>query len=307
MARIASGLLPVYRVPLRSQKPGVDHTAQVECCLRKGIVGIGWGLTNTRPRSLDATLRGIERKWNRRSARTVARLADAPAGSLVWSRHTDGTYLLGKITGPWRPSYTRQAEALDLHQVRKTVWQRPLLDVEVAGSVIRRFAGRGQTFSEMRSDAARIFSHRLWAELAGEELDLPAPSREEVLCDHLDPLDVEDLVYVYLQVVHDYVVLPASRRTDTPTYEYALVRPSDGQLAVVQVKTGDAAVDVGLLARTAGNDHAAYAYATSGRYAGGDHGRVKRISDAELMEFVASSPTLLPPRVKRWFDYAADR
>lgn len=291
---------------MRSGKqPPVDHTAQVEYCLRLGIVGIGWGLIDDPPTTLEETLRRIEQVWDRRSARTVERFAAAAEGGLIWSRHTDGTYLLGKITGPWRANYTPEAEALDTHQIRDAEWQRPLLDVEVPGSVVRRFAGQGQTFSEIRSESGRIFSHRLWAELADEPIELPQPTEAGVLCDYLDPFDVEDLVYAYLQVAHDYIVLPASRRTDTPTYEYALVHRQSGVLAVVQVKTGRTPVDVALLARTAGHDRAAYAYSTSGSYAGDDGGRVQRITDDELLDFVRTSPQLLPPRVKRWFGYAA--
>ena len=188
--------------------------------------------------------------------------------------------------------------------MRAVKWQRPLLDVEVPGSVVRRYAGRGQTFSEIHSDSGRIFSHRLWAELSGEPFDLPSPSREEVLRDYLDPIDVEDLVYAYLQAARDYIVLPTSRRRDTPAYEYALVHRTSGQPAVVQVKTGNTPVDVRLLARTAGKDHLAYAYSTTGSYRG-RHDGVERITDRELLRFVDSYPQLLPPRVKAWFDYAA--
>jgi hypothetical protein len=67
--------------------------------------------------------------------------------------------------------------------------------------------------------------------------------------------------------------LPASRRRDTPTYEYALVNRQSGQLAIVQVKTGRTLVDVALLVRAAGKNRLPYAYATSGNNVGAPVGR----------------------------------
>jgi hypothetical protein len=54
-------------------------------------------------------------------------------GSLIWSRHPDGTWLLGKIKGEWRPDYSDAAERVDVHQVRDIDWApRRLLSEEVA-------------------------------------------------------------------------------------------------------------------------------------------------------------------------------
>jgi hypothetical protein len=55
----------------------------------------------------------------------------------------------------------------------------------------------------------------IWKEMHGHK---PAPldlSPAEVL-QHLDPYDLEDLIYVWMQVSGGYLALPKARRTDPP-------------------------------------------------------------------------------------------
>lgn len=301
----------IYRIPMRSAKPDVDHTAEIERAIELGICGVGWGVLEDPPRTLGETLERIEafpsdRGWGSRAARCVERFAAAPRGSLMWSRHTDGTWLLGKLTGRWRGDYSIEAAVVDLHQVRTTKWApHRLLTEEVPGAVIRAFSGRGSSFSEIHNQVSRLFSQGLYAELHGEEFELPRTSAEQVLRDLLEPFDVEDLVFAYLQAVRGYLVIPAARRTNNQTYEYVVVERGSEGLIPVSVKTGATPVDVGQLASTAEVGGRAIAYSTEGNYQGDGAERVERIADPDLLDFVAGHPDLLPPRVRRWFRYAA--
>ena len=294
----ASNLPDIYRLPLRSQKEGgVPHDQQVEHCLRNGISAVGWGVEGG---GLEEVLTQIEETYDRRGRQTVERFANAPTGSLIWTLHTDGTYRVGELAGPWRYDASAEAERLDCHQVRDTRWApKRLLSSEIPGAVVRSFSQRGSSFSRIHDEAAQRYSHRLYDSLLGRGERVIAPSPEEVLVSLLAPFDVEDLVFVYMQVERGYLVLPGSRRTDTAAYEYVLLHPGTREQAVVQVKTGSSAVDLEQLKKAAGSDHRAYAFSTTGSYTGSGSG-VELISSERLLEFMSERPEVLPPRVKGW-------
>jgi hypothetical protein len=296
----------LYRVPMRSRKYGVDHEKQVEWALEHGIVAIGWGRGDEIPGTLEDCLRGIEKHWDRRSASCVARFAEAENGSLVWSLHTDGTWLLGEIVGEWKPDYSPGAAAVDMYQTRKIRWApRRLLSEEVPGGAIRAFSGRGSAFSEIKDIPARLLSSALFAELNGEEPELPNLSASTVLTSLLSPFDVEDLVFAFLQVECDYLVIPGTRRTDNAAYEYAVVRRGTSELQPVSIKTGNTPVNTAQLASTAGVAKTrGIAYSTTGHYDGPTDGVVEVIKDADLLRFAEEKAQYLPPRVRRWFKYS---
>lgn len=296
----------LYRVPMRSRKDGVDHEEQVEWALEHGIVAIGWGRGTETPATLEDCLRGIEESWDQRSAACVARFAEANRGSLVWSQHTDGTWLLGEIVGEWKPDYSPEAATVDMYQTRKVRWApRRLLSEEVPGGVIRAFSGRGSAFSEIRNMPARLFSSALLAELSGEEPEVPNLSASTVLKSLLSPFDVEDLVFAFLQVERNFLVIPGTRRTDNAAYEYAVVRRGTDELQPVSIKTGNTPVDTAQLASTAGvAKTTGIAYSTAGHYEGPTEGMIEVIDDADLLRFAEEKPQYLPPRVKRWFMYS---
>lgn len=296
----------MWRCPLRSHKPGVDHFRQLEHCLQGKLVGIGWGLGED-PDGLDHALRLTSARGWKRAPGIIRRFAEAQNGDLVWSLGLDGRYLLGEVAGEWYYDGSETAELVDCHHVRRMHWApRPLLDAEVPGAVVRAFMRPGTSFERIKNRAARHYSRALLDELLGRVVQPFAPEPHVVLRDMLDPFDVEDLVYVYLQAVHNWLVLPASRRTNTATYEYVLVHRDTQQLAIAQVKSGDSAVPMEELARAAGADHIAFAYSTGGHYDGDGGGRVHIIEEADLLDFAARCPHQLPPRARRWFTSGAE-
>jgi hypothetical protein len=293
----------IYRVPLRSAGLGVDHAEQVAYALEKGVVGPGWGVGSPPPQSLDEAL---DRLWHdsKSGFNTVRRFALAPTGSLVWSRDLVGRYLLGQLAGEWQYDPSPQAAAVDLENYRQVVWApRTVLDDEVPAAVVRAWSGRGTSFHEIHSKPARQLSARLYAELTGKQpqpLDL---TQAEVVRELLHPLDVEDLVCVFLQVRQNYIVLPGSHRSDTPAYEQVLISRIDGHRAIVQVKTGATPVDLELLREAAADDARAFAFSTTGTYTG-DRSGIAIIEEDELLAFATEHEQVLPTRVRRAFEYS---
>ena len=120
----------MWRTKLRSTRPEppVVHTEQVAHCLRSGLIGIGWGIDELGDGApLDKVLAAIEARdqpgWGARSARIVRRFAlEAEVGDFVWTRDTNGQYLLCRIVGPHRYDLSPAATAVDVHQVRAADW-----------------------------------------------------------------------------------------------------------------------------------------------------------------------------------------
>jgi hypothetical protein len=182
---------------------------------------------------------------------------------------------------------------------------RPLNDLEVPGGVIRCFVGPGLSFSRISDRAARELTPYLWEKLHGRPLPDLAMSPDEVLTSHLDPYDVEDLVYVWLQVARNYVALPRARQRDTPAYEWTMIHRDDGSRGIVQIKTGADHVDLQALADARVDNHMrTFAFATCGMYDGDATLVDEVISQTELLLFVSEHPDLLPVRVRTWFQLA---
>lgn len=309
----ADNLPVLWRTKLRSTVPGIDHERQVAHCVDGGLVGIGWRLDQVPDgASLDLVTKtieelGAENGGGRQAAQTVERFgAQAQVGDFVWTRDTHGRYLLGRLTGPYHYDNSEAAKTVDVHQVRSTDWApRQLTDLEVPGAVIRNFVGTGTSFSRIHDERARRLTPWLWEKVHDRPLPHLSVTPEQVLTSHLDPYDVEDLVYVWLQVERGYVMLPRARQRDTPAYEWSMIHPTTRHRGIVQIKTGATPVVLKELA-AAVTDGATdtFAYATCESYEGDPDLVTEIIRGDDLLQFAESRPDLLPGRVRTWFELA---
>lgn len=299
----------IWRTKLRSLKPGVDHQEQVDHNFDDGIVGIGWGIEGLPDgASLDDVLAAIDAEpdWTKDAVHTVRRFGkDAEIGDYIWTRDLHGRFRLGRIAGPYRYENSELAKRTDTHQVRDCDWaNQPLSELEVPGAVIRGFVGTSTSFSRMWDEGARTYTAWLWEKLHGRD---PAPlsfTHLQILR-QLEPYDLEDLVYTWMQVAEDYLALPKARRTDTPAYEWTMLNRKTFAPAIVQVKSGDQAVDLEALAAAAPNaETVLFACSASGQFIGHPPREVRCVSPDELVAFVRGHERLLPPRVSTWFELA---
>lgn len=179
-------------------------------------------------------------------------------------------------------------------------------DLEVPGGVIRCFVGTGSSFSRIHDRPARELTPVLWEKLHDRPSPKLAISAAQVLRSHLDPYDVEDLVYVWLQVARGYVALPRARKRDTPAYEWTMIHRESRRRGIVQVKTGADHVDLQALADARADDQTdTFAFATCGGYVGDPGSVTQIIGEHELLAFAAEAPDLLPLRVRAWFELAS--
>lgn len=297
----------IWRTKLRSDLHS-DHLAQENHCFENGIVGIGWPLRNGRTgaRAETAIALTIE-QYGAQAAGNVRRIAiEAKSGDFIWTRNKAGMFRLGQFgDDAFRYDASAKATATDIHQVRNVSWAgTQLADIDVPGAVIRAFSMRGQSFSRIKDTRARQLTGMIWDELQGNSKSKWTVTPESVLATHLPPYDLEDLVYVWMQIELGYVAIPNSRRTDTAAYEWTMVHPTDGHQARIQIKTGDAKLDLDDLRATKTKGSKLFAFSSSDSFVGSARG-ISKIKSSELIDFARDNQNVLPPRVRRWFDRAA--
>jgi hypothetical protein len=301
----------IWRTKLRSKKDGVDHAKQVAYCIDGGRVGIGWGIEELPSgtglgKVVEAIRASDQPNWGRQAASTVRLFGEEAAiGDFIWTRDLEGRFRLARIKGRYRYNNSAKAKEVDTHQVRKADWApRPLGDLEVPGAIIRAFSGTSTSFSRVWNRGARIYTAWIWEMLHNRKPPRLHFSPAEVL-QQLEPYDLEDLIYTWMQVSGDYLALPKARRTDTPAYEWTMLHRKTHRPAIVQVKSGDQEVDLDALAAAApGEDTTLFAYSAADKYIGAPPRKVICIETTDLLAFVKKYPRLLPPRVRTWFELA---
>ena len=302
----------IWRTKLRSTLHG-EHTAQVDHCLDGGIVGIGWGHADLPTgASVEQVTQFIKAHddpdWTDSGIYAVRRFAnEADIGDFVWTRHTDSKYLLCQIMGPHSYVFDEASAAVDVHQIRPVEWApRPLSELQVPGGVVRSFIGQSSSFNRIHDPATKELTPYLWEKLHDRPAKRPDLTPLRVLTEVLDPYDVEDLIYMWLQVERGYAALPRTQIKSTPAYEWTMIHRNKGNQAIVQVKTGGDRVELKELSAARADDETeTYAYASTGVAPEDDVSLVSKvIRPEELLEFAANRPELLPERVRTLFELA---
>ena len=304
--------MAVWRNKINSKRRPEDGPVVVpnearKYCRDAGVVGIGWGT-----RRLDANASVADSLAYRasvgptagvRAIRTLDR--QVQDGDFMWTRDTNGDFWLGRVQGPCRRELSDDAFRYDLGHVRPCKWlQRPLKLFETPGAVVRSFTGPGPAIRRIKSGPLAIrVTEMIWeAEVEGNEPIMDKFTAEEALKDLLDAEDVEDVVLLFLQY-QGWLLMPSTRRKDTPTYEAAFChRHNEARRAVVSVKSGGQTVPIGDLKVAAGGRAEAYAYSTTRRYEPRppETYGVTEITTPDLADFMRAHPLLLPDRIGRW-------
>jgi hypothetical protein len=115
------------------------------------------------------------------------------------------------------------------------------------------------------------------------------------LISFLSPTDIENVIAVYLQFT-GWIVIPGTRRADTPHYEYVLVHSKRGEKAIVQVKSGSTPIR----ATDFEDETKAFLFAACGDYGEAIPQNVELIAREELENFIRTQPKLLPAAIHTW-------
>jgi hypothetical protein len=152
---------PVYRAPMRARDRDVPPGAGAAFGLAHGVVGIGDALPSV-PASLDDAMAAAEAAHGAKAGRMVARFAELPPETAVWTWTEDG-FWLGRIAGPWHYDDSAAARAVGIHHVRAARWlDRPFGDDDVPPAVAATFARGGRNLQRVRDPSAAPATAALW-------------------------------------------------------------------------------------------------------------------------------------------------
>lgn len=314
----------VWITKVRTTREGIRQESQINFCEDNCLIGIGWGEeTQVTGAHLESVLNAVRENknpgWGKRAAQTIERFAlQASVGDYVWTRDHEGAYRLCQIQGEYFFENDSKNINVDLHQLRDVEWckiggEATVSELTAPGAVVRAFTGQRLAFSRCHDTAARLLTQKYWLDHKGESTDsLPALSRNDIIEHVLDPNDLENLIYIYMQSELDYMVMPRDRRPDTPAYEWMMISRDTGNKAMVQVKSGDAGSkeNVTALANAAREIKAdAYWFSTKCseevKKACFDR-NVSTISIGDVLTFVEQKNAVLPERLQKLFSLASD-
>ena len=209
-------------------------------------------------------------------------------------RSPENIYHLCRVVGPWRYINHQNNVDADIVNVRPVEIVEVGPELDVPGSVIACFVP-SRTLQRIKNENALDLSKLIWNRLAHHQYECPTVTHD--LFDLISAKDCEDLIYVYLQA-KGWLVYPSRCNPDTLAYEFALKHRKDHRVAVVQVKTGNAKIDLNRLPKSKTID-IAFAFQPNNRYRGSNPKAVI-ITDLQIRKFVKKNPELLPLSVSVW-------
>jgi hypothetical protein len=224
--------------------------------------------------------------------------AEVKENDLIWTR-SKGMYFLARVCGPWSYRDRSENRDADIVNVRPVEMFRVGDNSDVPGKVVACFRPN-MTFQRMADPTVEQYSMFLFNRLARRKAFLTPKGTYDVFS-LLDDQDCEDLIWVYLQT-KGYIVFPARRRHDTPTYEYVARHRTDRTKALAQVKTGN--VRINLDAHWP-KDYAVYLFSPNENYYGTCPPHVIPIGRAEILSFMKAHREFLPSAISNWMDIAA--
>jgi hypothetical protein len=290
---------------MKSGAGSVDHAAARQFAIDNGIVGAGWGLTDSPDlgplpdKSDDLALylkHAKERFPDDQSLEGVA--ADfgqrMKLGDYCWMyvTHT-GEYWCCRIDNEkFCYRVGGDFDKFDLHITRRCTWARAGTADAVPGVVRRAFAGQFGTVSRIVTNADMAI------EAAEVALGFRKPTANDDLFALASPEDLEDIVALFLQT-KGWRLFPSTAKVSMASYEFVMVHERMGKRAGVQVKSGT----VGYLEQKVASDFDSFFVflANPMGVIAGDVDRISRITREEVAKFANDNWKLLPQRLKlRW-------
>jgi len=288
-----------WRIHLKADaQEGID---QRQLCLDKGIVGVGWQIDYSNIPVTWEEYRGTaevvygDRSWK---AALNAMKNRIQVNDLIWTRDWSGIYFLGRIKSDWYYDTAEDCAQADIVNVRKCEWHRIGTEEAVPGKVVSSFRP-ARTVQIIDDDTVNYFSKVTYNKIVKEAFYKVDDLAGKDIFSLLSTDDCEDAVAIYLQVTHDYYIIPSSCKDDTMTYEFELKHRQTGKSAVVQVKSGWSSLDRDDYSKL---DTEVFLFTTSGQYYGGLKPNIKTISPDEIRKFLYEQTHLLPHKMKVWIE-----
>lgn len=152
----------VFRAPMRARSVDAGRFAGATHAVERSLIGTGEPLSRV-PADLDEAVLAAIDELGEKSGRMLARFADLPDSSLVWTQTAEDEFRLGRIAGPWRYDESLPARRTGIHQVRPARWLPERFDPgSTPAGVIEVFRRGGLNLQRIHDPEAERASNRLW-------------------------------------------------------------------------------------------------------------------------------------------------
>lgn len=286
-------------------------------CFNDNVYCIGWPLTY-KPSDKEQYVSAVKLKMpdeQKGFSKAMACMDKIKEGDFIWSRNSlSGKIYLGKVTG-----YNNQI--YDFYEIDDDQWclavhcQWKIFNLDdVPGIIVNSFPRCTIKHSSTSDSALSTYFECLYSGQK-DNVKLSKQSIYGFLC----PEEQEDLLGIYLQKEHKYIIYPSSNKSGTTAYEYMLAKKEDNQLkkAIVQCKMGGADIfldafqkyeDCNIWCVTLNGD-VYYDKSKSKKYRNGELAHVKifkmgDVKNDELMQWAYKKENkfLLPSRIQKYLE-----
>lgn len=289
--------MSVYRIHIRPKGGKANPEASFAYCLKKQVMGLGW---QTKSQISGVSWDGYEKEANmihgdNQLSRVRYLKEQIKLDDLIWTRDTKGAYYLAKVLSGWEYYTNPEAQDADITNVVRCKIIKVGSVCDVPGKVIACFRP-SRTIQGIKDPIAEKYSYYLWNRLSGSS-DYKVDAKEfKNIFTFLDSEQTEDVVFIYLQT-KGWIVVPNSRKADTMSYEFYLIRKKDHRRAIVQVKTGRTRLNA---LEWAGEKEHVILFQANGYYQNMKAKNVECLDPRTIEKFVYRNLKLMPENISHW-------
>ena len=285
----------LFRIHIRPGGGSTDMQITFNYCLKEGVLGVGWRTSSERnTHNWDDYYQEASREHdNLNVCKYIHKWVKQ--GDLIWTRDPSGQYYLARVLSGWEYWATDEARLLDIDIANIFRCDIKHVDTDdVPGKVVACFRAP-RTIQEIADDRAREYSRHLWNSLSKDDIYHVDKSKYSDIFMMLDSEETEDVIFLYLQT-KDWYVVPHSRKGDSMSFDYLCVNPSDGQMAGVQVKTGNTPINRDSYGKF---PHKVFLFQPNNIYSGAEWPNIDCIPRDHISDFLDKSVTWLPKSLRR--------
>jgi hypothetical protein len=293
--------MQIYRLNLKTNAENREDLIQ-ECLHRQKFVAIGWSyLYNdavTRdqynihiPGGMQEYLQAVRAENSGKLPRAVSTFHKVEKDDIIWTRDLNGEYFLCRVLSKPEPYCDK---SLDIGCIIKV--DVVSVGTNAPGKVIRCFSIPG-TMQRICNDSIEEYSKVLYNRLSGQQFYSVSTQTYDFF-EFISPMDLEELVLIYLQVEKGYYLSKNSIAPNSTTVkiEAELFSRTNGKSAVVQVKSGRAWTEPKLFVNYTTKKEV-FLFFQDENYGALPTG-VTGIKKDDLISFVKSKKTILPPNIR---------
>ena len=311
--------MALWRIHLRPDAQ--EHVDPAEFAIQQNILGVGWQLEIIENDLTEADwidyinlvnnyvqLNDFEGAnqwlagWN---TIVVNALHDGMAiDDLCWARDRNAIYYLGRVVGDWEYRSDDNFQAADLVNVRECEWVEIGGVDSIPGKVLNSFIPN-RTLQRVWDDSSLVYSKLIYNQMQQEPIYVEPEFEEMNLFSLLDPFNCEDLVAIYLQKCHGYILIPSTCNRKIQNTEFVLKKPNE--VAYAQVKQGVINLNRDCFQTDLGIPDKWFLFTTEGNYLGPENERVICLNLEEMEDFAFENVDIMPNKIQRIINFLEER